>query len=199
MARLEEEKKKKKKGCERKKISGRNTEKRMPPLPPLHPPPPRPPRSRTKSEWIALLLRGGEERLQDLRENRSSSFKTLLRVGWKEGEKFVIPFFDLPCNRCSSFRYTYSRNESSSLELIEIFPPLPVIRNIFPSFPQSRRFYYYRSLEITAFETHLHVPSSSLPVRRTRAYLIMTAIEISVRTGDTIINYAAIIVRHFVV
>lgn len=130
MARLEEEKKKKKKGCERKKISGRNTEKRMPLLPPLHPPP-RPPRSRTESEWIALLLRGGEERLQDLRENRSSSFKTLLRVGWKEGEKFVIPLFDLPRNRCSSFRYTYSRNESSSLELIEIFPPLLVTRNIF--------------------------------------------------------------------
>lgn len=88
VARLEEEKKKKKKGCERKKISGRNTEKRMPPLPPLHPPPPRPPRSRTESEWIALLLRGGEERLQDLRENRSSSFKTLLR-SWLERRREI--------------------------------------------------------------------------------------------------------------
>lgn len=143
-----------------------------------------------------LTRRRGEASGPTRKPILASSFKTLLRVGWKEGEKFVIPLFDLPRNRCSSFRYTYSRNESSSLELIEIFP---VIRNIFPSFPQNRRFYYYQSLEITAFETHLHVPSSSLPVRRTRAYLIMTAIEISVRTGDTIINYAAIIVRHFVV
>lgn len=198
MARLEEEKKKKKKGCERKKISGRNTEKRMPPLPPLHPPPPRPPRSRTESEWIALLLRGGEERLQDLRENRSSPrvLKLFYELAGKKERNSLSP--SLIC-RATGTLGAYSRNESSSLELIEIFPPLPVIRNIFPSFPQSRRFYYYRSLEITAFETHLHVPSSSLPVRRTRAYLIMTAIEISVRTGDTIINYAAIIVRHFVV
>lgn len=73
MARLEkkkkeEEEKKKKKERERKKISGRNTEKRMPPLPPLHP---LPSSLRPRAERSGSRTRSSheEERLQDLREN----------------------------------------------------------------------------------------------------------------------------------
>ena len=115
MARLEEEKKKKKKGCERKKISGRNTEKRMPPLPPLHPPS-RPPRSRAESEWIALLLRGGEERLQDLRENRSSPrvLKLFYELAGKKERNSLSP--SLICRAIGALL--------SDTHIVETNPPL---------------------------------------------------------------------------
>lgn len=70
----EEEEKKKKKERERKKISGRNTEKRMPPLPPLHPLPssiPLPSSLRPRAERSGSRTRSSheEEKLQELREN----------------------------------------------------------------------------------------------------------------------------------
>lgn len=97
-----------------------------------------------------------EERLQEasLRENRSSPrVLKLFFTSWKEGEKFVISLFDFPRNSSSSFQYTSAYRAPRKRILVSginrNFPSLPVIRNIFPSFPPLLRDYYYQSVEIT--------------------------------------------------
>lgn len=95
-----------------------------------------------------------EERLQDLRENRSSPrvLKLFFTVGKKERNS-LSPSLISRATRPLLFNIPVHterlENESSSLELNRNFPSLPVIRNIFPSFPPLLRDYYYQSVEIT--------------------------------------------------
>ena len=141
-----------------------------------------------------------EERLQDLRENRSSPrvLKLFFTVGKKERNSLspsLISRATRPLLSNIPVHTERLENESSSLELIEISLRFP----LFEIFSQAfRRFCAIIIISRSKLQS-LRTRRGSTYTWCTRAYLIMTAIEISVRTGDTIINYAAIIVRHFVV
>lgn len=96
-----------------------------------------------------------EERLQDLRENRSSPrvLKLFFTVGKKERNSLspsLISRATRPLlSNIFSSAYRAPRKRILVSGINRNFPSLPVIRNIFPSFPPLLRDYYYQSVEIT--------------------------------------------------